>query len=423
MLTSSANFAVVLRHRHFRNLWLGQIVANIGNYFYFLALLISVNELTGSTLAMSLMTISFALPQLVFGMAAGVYVDRWDRRRVMILSDVLRGALVLLCLLVHDPQQVWIYYVVGFAHGVLGSFFNPARDAVIPNLVEPDELLAANSLTQATQSASMLLGPAVAGFLIDAYGIAPAFLINAGTFLASALAILTIPPQRAAHSAPAAGLSAVWREMRDGLAVIAGSRTVSGLVVMLSIVLLGFGAVNVLWVPFMDRAFGLGPKWLGIMDSVQGVGMLLGSVVVGNLAGRFRKGRLMAFSIAALGITIAGIGAAPSVGFIMAILLIFGFFLPPAQAAGATLVQMSVPNDKLGRVNAALNTAVTTASLISMGVAGVAGDAIGIRTVFLICGAITLLAAAVGAWMIEEPRLPERPEPVVSALPGISTEG
>ena len=142
MLTSSANFATALRHRHFRNLWLGQIVANIGNYFYFLALLISVNELTGSTLAMSLMTISFALPQLVFGMAAGVYVDRWDRRRVMILSDVLRGALVLLCLFVHDPQQVWIYYVVGFAHGVLGSFFNPARDAVIPNLVEPDELLA-----------------------------------------------------------------------------------------------------------------------------------------------------------------------------------------------------------------------------------------------------------------------------------------
>ena len=113
MLTSSANFATALRHRHFRNLWLGQIVANIGNYFYFLALLISVNELTGSTLAMSLMTISFALPQLVFGMAAGVYVDRWDRRRVMILSDVLRGALVLLCLFVHDPQQVWIYYVVG----------------------------------------------------------------------------------------------------------------------------------------------------------------------------------------------------------------------------------------------------------------------------------------------------------------------
>ncbi len=215
MPASSANFAAALRHRHFRNLWLGQVVANIGNYFYFLALLISVNQLTGSTLAMSLMTISFALPQLIFGMAAGVYVDRWDRRRVMILSDVLRGALVLLCLLVRDPQQVWIYYVVGFAHGVLGSFFNPARDAVIPNLVEPDELLAANSLTQATQSASMLLGPAAAGFLIDAYGIAPAFVINAGTFLASALAILTIPSQRATRDAPAAGLSAVWREIRD----------------------------------------------------------------------------------------------------------------------------------------------------------------------------------------------------------------
>ncbi|MCD6291247.1 MAG: MFS transporter [Anaerolineae bacterium] len=406
MSARPGNFATVLRHRHFRNLWLGQVIAQIGNYFYFLALLISVNRLTGSTLAMSIMTISFSLPQLLFGMFAGVYVDRWDRRRIMLFSDISRGGLVLLCLLVHGPDQVWIYYLVGFVHGTLGSFFNPARDATIPNLVDPGELLAANTLAQTTQTAAMLLGPAAAGFLIDAYGVDIAFIVNSITFLISALTIATIPSQRARPAEQAeqrGGWADVWKDMREGLSVAVHNRTVLGMAAMLTVLMLGLGAVNVLWVPYMDRYFGIGPRGLGIMDSVQGVGMLIGSLIVGNLAGRLRKGWLMAGSIAVIGVGISAVGISPTFSLILVAIFIVGFFIPPAQAAGTTLIQMSVANVQLGRVNAAIGTVVTVANLISMGGAGVAGDAIGIREVFLFCGAMSVLAALVGASIIEEP--------------------
>ncbi|NOZ29899.1 MAG: MFS transporter [Chloroflexi bacterium] len=425
MTGQRGNFASVLRHRHFRNLWLGQVIAHIGNYFYFLALLISVNQLTGSTLAMSVMTISFSLPQLLFGMVAGVYVDRWDRRWVMLLSDLTRGGLVLLCLLVRGPEQVWIYYLVGFLHGTMGSFFNPARDATIPNLVSPGELLAANALAQTAQTAAMLLGPAAAGFLIEYHGVDIAFIINALTFAVSALAIATIPSQRAPRpekAQPSKGWAAVWEEMREGLWVSIHNRTVLGLMAMLTVLMLGLGAVNVLWVPYMDRYFGIGPKGLGIIDSIQGVGMLIGSLAVGNLAGRLRKGRMMAGSIAAIGIGILAVGLAPSFTLILIAMFAVGFFIPPAQAAGTTLIQMSVSNARLGRVNAALGTTVTVANLLSMGAAGVAGDVIGIRSVFLFCGIVAMLAALTGLFLIEEPRghpdgEPETPTIVESPLP------
>ncbi|HUW13040.1 MAG TPA: MFS transporter, partial [Anaerolineae bacterium] len=136
------NFLTVLRKRRdFRLLWLGQIIARLGDNFYWLALLITVNEMTGSTLAMGFTTISLALPQLLLGLPAGVLVDRFDRRKVMIASDLLRSGLILFCLLVDGPEQVWIFYVVGFLMSAIGVFFIPARQAVTPLLVGEEDLL------------------------------------------------------------------------------------------------------------------------------------------------------------------------------------------------------------------------------------------------------------------------------------------
>jgi DHA3 family macrolide efflux protein-like MFS transporter len=124
-----------------------------------------------------------------------------------------------------------------------------------------------------------------------------------------------------------------------------------------------------------------------------------------------------------IGLSTLAIGVAPSLALIMVALVVLGFSIPPAQAAGTTLIQMSVPNDTLGRVNSAIGTTVTVANLLSMGAAGVAGDAIGIRNVFLFCGVMAVLAAIVGVFLIEEPaergvarpRLPSRASATGSA--------
>jgi DHA3 family macrolide efflux protein-like MFS transporter len=125
----------LFRNRNFVALWLGQTVSFIGDYFYFLAIPIMVEKLTGSALAVGLSVIASTLPTLLLGPIAGVFVDRWDRKRTMIVADVLRGLLVLACLLVKTPDQVWVYYIVGFLMACVSRFFFPAQNAVLPLIV------------------------------------------------------------------------------------------------------------------------------------------------------------------------------------------------------------------------------------------------------------------------------------------------
>ena len=130
MGSSKGTYGRLFRNQSFVALWLGQTVSFVGDYFYFLAIPIMVEKLTGSALQVGLSVIVSTLPMLVLGPVAGVFVDRWDRRRTMIVSDLLRGLLVLVCLTVQHPDQVWVYYIVGFLMSCVSRFFFPAQNAV-----------------------------------------------------------------------------------------------------------------------------------------------------------------------------------------------------------------------------------------------------------------------------------------------------
>lgn len=134
--------------RDFRYLWTGQVVSDFGDSMTSLALLLLVLELTGSISALATMAIILAIPSLTFGLVAGVYIDRFDRKKIMIYSDLLRGIFVLGFLFVDSPDKVWILYVIGFIQAAIGTFFTPARSAILPNLIDEDLLLSANSISQ-----------------------------------------------------------------------------------------------------------------------------------------------------------------------------------------------------------------------------------------------------------------------------------
>ena len=157
----------LLHNRSFTGLWIGQAISSIGDYFTLLAVPIFVNRLTGSVMLVGLAFLSVALPALVLGPVAGVFVDRLDRRKVMIASDVLRGLLMLALLTVRDASQVWVVYLVGFLVSCAGQFFMPARGAVLPLIVpDPADWLAANAAMRIIQTVGMLAGPALAGVTI-----------------------------------------------------------------------------------------------------------------------------------------------------------------------------------------------------------------------------------------------------------------
>src|SRR5512146_3196363 len=177
--SSGSSYKNLFHNRNFVALWIGQTVSFLGDYFYFLAIPIMVNQLTGSALMVGLSTISSALPMLLLGPVAGVFVDRWNRKTIMIVSDVLRGLLVLLCLLVRSPDQVWIYFLVGFLMSCVSRFFFPAQNAVLPLIVhDTQDLLLANGLMQAIMTVGLLAGPALAGFTIGLWGSWVAFVFD-----------------------------------------------------------------------------------------------------------------------------------------------------------------------------------------------------------------------------------------------------
>ncbi len=399
-----ASFADVLRNRNFLALWLGQVISQIGDSFTFLALLIMVNQLTGSTVSMGMMMISLTLPQLVFSFLAGVIVDRLDRKKIMIFSDLLRGLLVLAFLTVRSAEQVYIFYIVGFLVSTVSVFFGPAKTAMIPRIVEGEaKLLSANALSQTIRVAALLIGPALAGFLIAWLGASLAFVVDSLTYLVSAIAIMTITTSGKAMDEEGIGVTMIWQRFTDGVFYMLRHRTVLGIIVTVMVGLLGIGAIEVLFVPYLQGEFGVGPEGLGFAQTAQGVGMLLGSVLVGNLAARFRLTRIIAWSIALLGFAIGLCGLVDQFIFILSALFIAGLSLAPLNAALNTLMQISVPDEKLGRVGSVVDTATTLSYLISMSGAAFLADAFGMRAVFVAAGIITALSFLPAVTMMKEP--------------------
>ena len=185
----------ILRQRNFSLLWFGQLISTIGDWVLFVALPFYIYSLTGSTLATGAMFMAATLPRLLFGSVAGVFVDRWDRKNTMIVADVLRGALLLLMVLVRSREQLWLIYLSAFAMAVVGQFFGPAKSAIIPRLVDRQDLLSANSLNALSDALTRLVGAGLGGALMGSFGFQNVVWLDAGSFFFSALmiALITVP--------------------------------------------------------------------------------------------------------------------------------------------------------------------------------------------------------------------------------------
>jgi DHA3 family macrolide efflux protein-like MFS transporter len=402
--TKRAPFADVLRNRDFLALWLGQVISQIGDSFTNLALLITVNRLTGSVAAMGLMLISLSVPQLVFSFLAGVVVDRVDRKRVMILSDLLRGLLVLAFVTVHTAEQVYLFYVVGFLLSSVSVFFTPAKTAMIPRIIKGDDkLLSANALSQTVRVVALLLGPVLAGLAIAWLGTTMAFVVDSVSYFVSAIAILTISTSGQIVDQAKSSLRLIWDRLAEGISYTRHNKTILGIIVTLLVAFLGVGAVEVLFVPYLQGEFGAGPEALGFVQTAQGLGMLVGSVLVGSLAARFRLTRIIAWHVAVLGAAVAFCSLVSELALIVLAMFVVGLTLAPVNAALSTLVQTTVPDAKMGRVSSVVDTTTVLSYLLSMGGAAFLADAFGVRNVLFAAGLVTALSFLPALTMMKEP--------------------
>jgi MFS family permease len=394
----------VIRNRSFRLLWSAQTLSSFGDAMTSLALLLIAQRLTGSTAAVAATAIAIALPQLLVGLPAGVLVDRWDRRRVMIASDLIRAVLVLGFVAVTTSDRLWLLFVLAFAQSAVGTFFNPARTALLADVLPADRLLAANSLSETSRVVAGVAGVGAAGvFASTSSSLKVVFVVDAVTFVASAVLIAFV---REAHRAPSTERS------RTGLGVLRGSPLLAGVVTVGTVAMFGLGAVNVVIVPFVVADLGASEAWFGALEAAQVAAMIMAGALVAALAARARPQRLIVGGAIGLGASVAAISVCGAPWQLMILLFAAGWFVPPVQSSVTTILQTAVPSELRGRTLGAFAALVSGANLASMALAGVAAGIVGIRPVFLASGVIVVLAGVASFVAFREA---VSPTPVIEA--------
>ncbi len=364
--------ALLRQNRNFRLLYIGQTISQLGDWFNAVAVYALLLDLTGSATAVAWMMIVQFLPVAIVGPIAGVVVDRVDRRRLMIASDVLRGCLILGLLLVRRAEHVWIAYVVMALTVAASAFFEPARTATIPNITSDEELLPANALAAATWSAMLALGASLGGVVTAVAGRNVAFLINAASFFWSASFIV----RTRYHSTPAD------RPPPSGIAELTGlTDLIEGVryvrqrshVAALMCVKAGWGlagGVLLLLTVFGQRVFPVGSgsaAGIGVLYGARGVGAGLGPIALRWILGQQPKTLRRTigpafFTVGAFYMALAGAPALAVAAMCVLCAHIGGSIL---WVFSTVLLQLEVPDRFRGRVFAAelaMVTLVTSAS-------------------------------------------------------------
>ena len=398
----------LLRDRSYRRLLLGQTLSAFGDYAMFLVLAVWVKALTGSNAMAGLATLPFIVPSL-FGPVLGVYVDRYPRRGVMIATDLAAiGALVPLAW-VHDAGDIWLIYVASFLLGLCTVIYQAARSGLLVSMLPSDDLGEANGLLQSTNQGVRLLAPLVGAALYAAIGGQAVAVVDAATFLVSAILLLGVhaPP------IPTQEEPDFWDELMQGLRHIAHTAEIRRLMIATVLVTLVAGVMEVAIFALIDDGLHRPAAFLGILSTAQGLGAVIGGVAVGAVLRRVTEMRAAAWS---LGVAALGLGLFATAQLTVVVVSAVGVGVAVAifNVALITLLQRRTDVGMQGRVMAALDAAFTVPMAISIVLGAALVAVVGFRAIY-IAEAIGLLG--ITAYMIVVSREPE-PERVVQAAAG-----
>ncbi len=376
----------LLRQRNFGLLWTGGLISMIGDWVLFVGLPFEIYRLTGSTLATGGMVLALLVPRIVLGSVAGVYVDRWDRRRLMIVVNVLL-ALFLLPLLAVGVIGLWIAFVVLVIESSLEQLFVPAEMALLPNLLEggEEELVTANALSGVNRHLARLIGPAIGGVVVALGGLTAVAILDAASFLLAAgliAAIRTTRSRAERHDSLEHETVSAWQrllgEWRDGLHVVGRDVVLRAVMIFLVITAVGEGLTLTLFVPWVRDALHSDSAGYGAVLSTQAIGGLIGALVIGRIGSRINPLRMLIVAALVFGaidlVLFTYPVLYPVIGPALVMLVIVGVPGAAMGAAIATLQQVRAEDRQRGRVVGAIGAVAAVGSLVGAVVAGFAGE-------------------------------------------------
>jgi MFS family permease len=394
-VASETQLAPLYRNASFLLLWAGQFVSQMGDRLAALAFPWLVYRSTGSALGTGAVFALYSLPYVLFGAFAGVLVDRFDKRRLMIAVDVLRAVLVLAVPLV-ATRSLPAVFVLSFAIATAGVFFEPAKLAMVPEIVTPGRLLRANSLLATSENLTEILGWAFAGALLASVSTSVAFRLDAVTFAISAAALLLMRYRAPVCAAAELTAHAFWDELREGLHFLARDRGLRANTTMIVVCVAGLGAAYPLTFLFAVNVLDGGAGAFGALEAIVGAGFLLGSLALVALASRVRKGRVMIAGLAVMGASLALVATTGSVLVAALPFAIFGTANAIVLIAVDTYLQQVVPHGMRGRVLGTRFTLTQGTYAVSVLVAGALAGVVDVRVLFVAAGAIVALSSLVG---------------------------
>ena len=371
----------VFRNRNFSLMWTGQLISTAGSALTSLTAGILVYRITGSAMSVGLMMMATALPTLLIGLIAGVFVDRFDRRRVMVIADLLRALLVFFIPILIPYSIAWLYIIVALASAV-GQFFDPAHASLMPELATDEELAAANSMMTISTIGAQAIGFSLAGLIASNLSIDWAFYIDTVTFLVSALCIflIRVAPSKVEGDT---SVAAIGRNLKAGFKLISRTPGLRSLFIVYLPVLVTFGLNNALMLPFASRALGATEAQYGLIEGITTIGFVIGSFAMARYGSRLREGQWIAISF--IGMAIGSIIYSQLHSVTLAIIVgTFNASLNAPSVVGRQLIiQRQTPREMRGRVFSAFFVMRDTMFMLGMALSGLA-DVVDVRTLFLL---------------------------------------
>lgn len=379
----------VFRNRSFSLLWTGQLISTMGSALSSLAASIYIYRLTGSALSVGLMLMATAAPSLLVGLFAGVFVDRYDRKKIMITADILRAILILLIPVLVPLNIIWLYVIVMLTSAI-GQFFDPAHESVLPEVASDEELAAANSLIAISSFGSTAVGFAAAGLIASAANINWAFYFDAITFVISAICVylISVKPIQAEEETSAA---VVIKNLRAGVRQLFSTPVLRSLFSVQVVVLISFGLSNTLLLPFALKALNATEFEYGLQEGLTSIGFVVASLLMAKMFDRLQAGAWLAISFLGMGLIGIVYSFLHSVPLAIALIAFSGFFNAPSSIGRRVIVQRNTPPEMRGRVSSVFFVARDVFFLIGMSAAGLA-DLMDVRLLYLI-GAVMLVLA------------------------------
>lgn len=399
----------LLANRNFTLIWVGQVLSSIGDGLHMVALPWLVLEMTGSTTSIGVVMAGYMLAVPIFGLMGGAVADRWHRKRIMIVSLTASAGFVALIPVLFTASVLDIVLLTGisFLLSTATQFFEPALNAAIPGMVSKQALTPANSMIMSTKQLGTILGPGLAGFLITQIGITTIFYIDALTFVMAAMVTLMVTvPNPAGESSEPDGKQAsdavrplyraLWADIAKALSFVR-RETILFLVILLAIFAnLAVAPIRVITPSFVQDVLGQGAESYGFLISAFSVGVVLAMLLVGRLEQHVRKGSLILAGFFTAGVALGGTALVTQYAQLLPLFFIVGCGFAAINVPFRTLIQVSTPDELLGKVLSLDLVLSTSAVPLSQVLFGLLAEQVDLRWTFVLAGGILLACTAIG---------------------------